>query len=177
MKPIIFITLLALLASGCSFNRQQANNYDYRNYSVNDGVILAVSQKETDRIRLKIRNNRTTPIFLGRERGEDAKTFIVGYRLVCYQDYKAVEETDFGPKNHSGMGLDPLNPGGELEFEVSPLPNIKRNCSISVGYYDNKKAVEIVDKFYSKSYVGRTEEENEFLEQSKQKVIVTININ
>ncbi len=169
--------LVALLASGCSFNRQQPNSYDYRNYSVADGVMLAVTRQETDRIWLKIRNDRTTPIFLGYQRGEDAKPSIVGYGLLCYQDYKAVEETDFGPKDHSGMGLDPLEPGNELEFEVFPLPKLKRNCYISVGYYSNVKAVELIKKFDSNPYVDLTEEENEFLEQSKQKVIVTVNIN
>ncbi len=177
MKSIIFMTLLALMASGCSLNKQKSNSYDYRNYSVADGVMLAVSQQETDRIRLKIRNDRTTPIFFGYEHGEDAKTSIIGYRLVCYQNFQAVEETDFGPKDHSGMGLNPLEPGNELEFEVSPLPKFKRNCYISVGYYSDARAVEIVKKFASIPSVDLTEEEKEFLEQSKQKAIVTVNIN
>jgi hypothetical protein len=169
MKLIILMTLLAVLASSCSFNR-------YRNYSVTDGVMLAVSRQETDRIRLKIRNDRTTPIFFGYQCGEDSKPSIVGYRLVCYQNFQAIEETDFGPKDHSGMGLNPLEPGNEIEFEIFPLPKFKRNCYISTGYYSDIKAVEIVNKFTSDPYVGLTEEEKEFLEQSKQKAIVTINI-
>lgn len=168
--------LTALLASCCSINKQQPNSYDYRNYSVADGVMLAVSQQETDRFRVKIRNDKTTPIFLAYERGEDAKPSFVGYRLVCYQNYQAVEETDFGPQNHSGLGLKPLETGNELEFEIYPLPKLRRNCYISVGYYSDVKAVEIVKKFTS-SNVDLTEEEKEFLEQSKQKAIITININ
>lgn len=169
--------LAVLLASGCSSNKQQANSYDYRNYSVADGVMLAVSQQETDRIRLKIRNNRTTPIFFGHERGADTKPLFVSYSLVCYQNYQDIEATDFGPKNHSGMVLDPLEPGDEIEFEVYPLPKVKRNCYISVGYYSNVKAVEFVEKFALNPNVDLTDEEEKFIEQSKQKAIVTININ
>jgi hypothetical protein len=178
MKPIIFMTLLAFLISGCSFNKYRNNPFnEYGNYSVTDGIVLAVSQQETDLIRLKIRNDRTTPIFFGYQRGEDTKPSIVRYRLVCYQNFQAVEETDFGPKDHSGMGLNPLESGDELEFEVSPLPKFRRNCYISVGYYNDVKAVEVVKKFDSNPYVDLTEEEKEFIEQSKQKAIVTINLN
>jgi hypothetical protein len=78
------MTLLALLAAGCSFNRQQPNGHDYRNYSVADGVMLAVTGQEADRIRLKIHNDRTTPIFWGYERGTGIKPSFVGYSLICY---------------------------------------------------------------------------------------------
>jgi hypothetical protein len=75
------------------------------------------------------------------------------------------------------MGLDPLEPGNELEFEVSPLPKLRRNCSVSVGYYSDEKAIEVLEKYASNPNADLTEEEKEFLEQSKQKAIVTININ
>lgn len=46
--------------------------------------MLAVTGQEADRIRLKIHNDRTTPIFWGYERGTGIKPSFVGYSLICY---------------------------------------------------------------------------------------------
>ena len=52
----------------------------YRNYSVADGVTLAVTHIGSDKIQLKIRNGRAAPIFLGYQTDDKTKISSVGYR-------------------------------------------------------------------------------------------------
>jgi hypothetical protein len=157
------------------FFLQNCSAYEYRNYSYSDGVLLAVSRVDSGRIRLKLRNESTDPIFLGhRFLDEQVDLADVRYRLVCYE---GDIEKDFGPEYHSGEGLDPLNAGAEVEFEVFPIPKFRRNCYVSVGYYKDAKAVEIVERVVATSAPRFTAEEEVFLEQARQKAVVTVNLN
>jgi len=170
MKPMIFVTFLGLFGSFCPYNSS-------RNYSVADGVQLAVIGQEANSVHLKIRNDRKTPIFLGYQRGDGTTTSEVGYGLVCYKRPQDATETDFGPDSDSAMALNPLNPGDQIEFTVSPLPKLKRNCSIAVGYYSNTKAVDLVKRLAAQRDVYTvTDDEGEFLEQSAEKIFVTVNV-
>lgn len=169
MYSKIFIILLALLTERCSFS-------EYRNYSVANGVSLAVIRQEGDKLLLKLRNDRTTTIFFNYSYDKISNSSDVAYGLVCYKENV---ETDFGPVYDYGMPLVPLEPGSEIEFTTSrSLPSSTLNCYVSVGYYNNVKAVELVKKLASNpSEYLVAEDENTFLTQSAEQVLVALNIN
>lgn len=162
-----FVLISVCLSSNCHMSH-------YRYESVADGVVLTVVKQENDRIRLKLRNNNTLPIYLGYLTEKKTGLSSIRYRLVCNQNGT---EADYGPEAHSGMGLSSLKGGDELDFETSrTLPAIKAHCYISVGYYSDIRAVELVRKFDSNPYIDLTDDEISYIDGSRQNAIVFVNV-
>lgn len=171
------LCFIILSVNSCNIHQEtiavnSLNNTEIKQRENDCNVSLKIEEKTNERIVLSLHNGTKVPIFLGYKppNDESGLSSLPFAGFTCQEPGK--EEKDYGYHSDASSGFRKLDAGESIRFALPQVPKIKAHCKITVRYFDNIEAINLLERQIkeNRNFSDLTETEEEVIDEAQKDI-------
>lgn len=174
LHPALMVVLIAVLI-GCG--KPDSGNVKSNNIEIDGEVSIKVVKNELNDTQVRLLNESRNTIFLRYDPvGNPPRFQSSTYTLTCKTG--GTNDEDVSWQSHGIGPIRPVATGEYVNFQVRPTKSVNALCKISVRYFTNERALELLRKMVEKpAFDGFTDEEEQALKSITKDISLELPVN